>query len=124
MRGEAPLVETTKGGLGSLVESNTINDLPLNGRDIAQLITLQSGVVEYNGGDADLGSGKLLVVSGARPTTNVFMIDGVAMESFSQKTPTGTSGQFLGAERFGSSASNRMRTARNSVAARAEFSTW
>ena len=98
VRGEAPLVETTKGGLGSLVESSTINDLPLNGRDLAQLITLQTGVVEYNGGDTDLGSGKLLVVSGARPTTNVFMIDGVALESFTQKTPTGASGQFLGAE--------------------------
>src|SRR2546422_2657344 len=98
VRGEAPLVETTKGGLGSLVQSNTINDLPLNGRDLAQLITLQTGVVEYSGGDADLGSGKLLVVSGARPTTNVFMIDGVAIESYTQKTPTGASGQFLGAE--------------------------
>lgn len=98
VRGEAPLVETTKGGLGSLVESSTISDLPLNGRDLAQLITLQTGVVEYNGGDTDMGSGKLLVVSGARPTTNVFMIDGVAIESYTQKTPTGASGQFLGAE--------------------------
>src|SRR5262245_11945413 len=96
--GEAPLVETTKGALGSLVDSSTINDLPLNGRDLAQLITLQTGVVEYNAGDSDLGSGKLLVVSGARPTTNVFMIDGVAIESYTQKTPTGASGQFLGAE--------------------------
>src|SRR5262245_40231274 len=96
--GEAPLVETTKGALGSLVDSSTINDLPLNGRDLAQLITLQTGVVEYNGGDSDLGSGKLIVVSGARPTTNVFMIDGVAIESYTQKTPTGASGQFLGAE--------------------------
>src|SRR4030095_9489461 len=96
--GEAPLVETTKGALGSLVDSNTISDLPLNGRDLAQLITLQTGVVQYDGGDSDLGSGKLIVVSGARPTTNVFMIDGVAMESYTQKTPTGTSGQFLGAE--------------------------
>jgi Carboxypeptidase regulatory-like domain/TonB dependent receptor len=96
--GEAPLVETTKGALGSLVDSSTINDLPLNGRDLAQLITLQTGVVQYDGGDSDLGSGKLLVVSGARPTTNVFMIDGVAIESYTQKTPTGASGQFLGAE--------------------------
>jgi hypothetical protein len=96
--GEASLVETIKGSLGSLVESSTINNLPLNGRDLAQLITLQPGVVEYNGGDSDLGSGKLLVVSGARPTTNVFMIDGVALESYTQKTPTGASGQFLGAE--------------------------
>src|SRR5262245_21535933 len=96
--GEAPLVETTKGGLGSLVDSTTINDLPLNGRDLAQLITLQTGVVEYDAGNPAVGSGKLIVVSGARPTTNVFMIDGVAIESYTQNTPTGASGQFLGAE--------------------------
>jgi hypothetical protein len=96
--GEAPLVEVTKGGLGTLVESQTISELPLNGRDLAQLITLQTGAVEYTAGDSDLGAGKLLVIGGSRPTTNVFMIDGVAIESFSQKTPTGTSGQFLGAE--------------------------
>src|SRR5439155_6727008 len=65
--GEAPLVETTKGGLGSLVDSTTINDLPLNGRDLAQLITLQTGVVEYDAGNPAVGSGKLIVVSGARP---------------------------------------------------------
>ena len=89
-------------GLGNyrvtMVDSSTINDLPLNGRDLAQLITLQTGVVQYDAGDTDLGSGKLIVVSGSRPTTNVFMIDGVALESYTQKTPTGTSGQFLGAE--------------------------
>jgi hypothetical protein len=96
--GEAPLVEVTKGGLGTLVESQSIEELPLNGRDLAQLITLQTGAVEYTAADNDLGAGKLLVIGGSRPTTNVFMVDGVAIESFSQKTPTGTSGQFLGAE--------------------------
>ena len=96
--GEAPLVETTRGGLGTLVESQTISELPLNGRDLAQLITLQTGAVEYTAGSQDAGAGKLLVISGARPTTNVFMIDGVAIESYTQKTPTGMSGQFLGAE--------------------------
>ena len=94
--GEAPLVETTKGGLGSLVDSATIEELPLNGRDIAQLITLQTGAVEYTGASSE--GGKLLVVSGGRPTTNVFLIDGVSIESYTQKTPTGTSGNFLGAE--------------------------
>ena len=97
--GEAPLVETTKGGLGSLVESKTVTDLPLNGRDLAQLITLQTGAVEYTAaGAADLGSGKLLVVSGARPTTNVFLFDGISVESFTEKAPTGASGIMLGAE--------------------------
>jgi hypothetical protein len=96
--GEAPLVEVTKGGLGTLVESRAISELPLNGRDIAQLIVLQTGAVEFTAAESDPGTGKLLVVSGARPTTNVFLIDGVAIESYSQKTPTGMSGQFLGAE--------------------------
>ena len=94
--GEAPLVETTRGGLGSLVDSAAIEDLPLNGRDIAQLITLQTGAVEYTGAASE--GGKLLVVSGGRPTTNVFNIDGVSIESYTQKTPTGTSGSFLGQE--------------------------
>ena len=60
--GEAPMVETTKGGLGSLVVSETIDELPLNGRDLAQLITLQTGVVEYEFGQAE--GGKLLVTGG------------------------------------------------------------
>ena len=94
--GEAPMVETTKGGLGSLVQSETIDELPLNGRDLAQLITLQTGVVEYEFGQAE--GGKLLVTGGARPTQNVFFIDGIAIESFNQKTPTGKSGNFLGSE--------------------------
>jgi hypothetical protein len=97
--GEAPLVDTVKGGLGTLVESTQINELPLNGRDLAQLITLQTGTFEYGAGGAqDQGSGKLLVVSGSRPTSNVFLLDGVQLESFHSKTPTGMSGSFLGAE--------------------------
>jgi hypothetical protein len=95
--GEAPLVETTKGGLGTLVESQTISELPLNGRDLAQLITFQTGVVEF-GQETDVEGGKLLVVGGGRPTSNVFLMDGVAIESYNQKTPTGVSGNFLGAE--------------------------
>lgn len=94
---EAPLVDTVGGALGETVDSAKIAELPLNGRDLAQLITLQTGVVNYNAGSAD-GGGKVLVVSGARSTTNVFYMDGIAVESFAQKTPTGVSGNFLGSE--------------------------
>ncbi|MGH9784759.1 MAG: TonB-dependent receptor domain-containing protein, partial [Terriglobia bacterium] len=97
--GEAPLVETTKGSLGGLVEGSTITELPLNGRDLAQLITLQTGALHYTGSRFRGGEGgKQLAVSGNRPTTNVFLVDGVAIESFNQKTPTGDSGQFLGVD--------------------------
>ena len=95
--GEAPMVDTVGGTLGETIDSAKIAELPLNGRDLAQLITLQTGVVNYNAGSAD-GGGKVLVVSGARQTTNVFYMDGIAIESYAQKTPTGVSGNFLGSD--------------------------
>lgn len=94
---EAPLVSTVGGSLGDTIESSEISELPLNGRDLAQLVTLQTGVVNYNEASTD-GQGKLLIVSGARATANVFYIDGIAIESFASKTPTGVSGNFLGSD--------------------------
>ncbi|HWP85722.1 MAG TPA: TonB-dependent receptor [Terriglobia bacterium] len=94
---EAPLVSTVGGTIGDTIESSEISELPLNGRDLAQLVTLQTGVVNYNEASTD-GQGKLLVVSGARATANVFYMDGIAIESFASKTPTGVSGNFLGSE--------------------------
>ena len=38
--GEAPLVQTTESTVSYLVDDRTIRDLPLNGRDISQLILL------------------------------------------------------------------------------------
>src|SRR5262249_44258127 len=42
--GEAPLVETQQSSVSYLVNQATISELPLNGRDITQLIFLQPGV--------------------------------------------------------------------------------
>ena len=39
--GEAPLVETTSGSLGDLVDRRTVLALPLNGRDLTDLLTRQ-----------------------------------------------------------------------------------
>ncbi|MCZ6753058.1 MAG: TonB-dependent receptor [Acidobacteria bacterium] len=96
--GEAPLVDTVKGSMGELIESATITELPLNGRDLAQLVTLQTGAVHYTAGRQEGEGGKLLVVSGARPTANVFLMDGIAIEDFRGKTPSGNSGNFLGVD--------------------------
>lgn len=43
--GEAPLVETTNANIASLVDERTVWDLPLNGRDLIQLTTLNLGVI-------------------------------------------------------------------------------
>jgi hypothetical protein len=43
--GEAPLVETASAVTAGLVDEKKVRDLPLNGRDLAQLALLQEGVV-------------------------------------------------------------------------------
>ncbi len=48
--GEVPDVETTNATLGGAISNQTINDLPLNGRDFTRLIQLRPGVVSYPGG--------------------------------------------------------------------------
>jgi len=68
---EAPLVETTTDTLGGTFTNKAINDLPLNGRDFQNLVTLRPGVQRYPGG------GFLSISSnGNRPEDNNFIIDG------------------------------------------------
>lgn len=96
--GEAALVETTSGALGGLVESKMVQELPLNGRDLSQLITLQTGATNAYHASQDQGAGRAISISGARPTANVFLLDGININAFHDKTPTGPSGNFLGVE--------------------------
>jgi Carboxypeptidase regulatory-like domain len=48
--GEIPLVETTNAELGGTLQNAVINDLPLNGRNFENLLTLRPGVTIYPGG--------------------------------------------------------------------------
>src|SRR6266853_884644 len=45
-----PLVETTNATLGGTLSNETINDLPLNGRNYINLLTLRPGMTVYPGG--------------------------------------------------------------------------
>jgi hypothetical protein len=67
-----PLLENDNGVLSGLVDSKKVTDLPLNGRNFAQLINLQGGVSTNSGGNQ--GSGQS--VNGARGTGNNFLLDG------------------------------------------------
>lgn len=68
---EAPLVETNNDVLGGTFTNKSINDLPLNGRDFQNLVTLRPGVQRYPGG------GFLSISSnGNRPEDNNFIVDG------------------------------------------------
>ena len=69
---DVPLLESDNGVLSGLVDSKKVTDLPLNGRNFAQLITLQAGVSTNLNGNQ--GSGQ--AVNGARGTGNNFLLDG------------------------------------------------
>ncbi|MFY9532293.1 MAG: TonB-dependent receptor [Candidatus Acidiferrales bacterium] len=68
----APLVETTNAELGGSLSNQTINDLPLNGRNYQNLLTLRPGVTIYSG-----GGGWTQSSNGMRPDDNVYMLDGL-----------------------------------------------
>jgi outer membrane receptor protein involved in Fe transport len=68
---EAPLVNATTDTLGGTFTNKAINELPLNGRDFQNLVTLRPGVQRYPGG------GFLSISSnGNRPEDNNFIVDG------------------------------------------------
>ncbi len=66
--------------LGKTVSEREVLDLPLNGRDFAQLGLLQPGVVPLTPGLAEAGGslrdGQAYAVNGQRPESNNFLIDG------------------------------------------------
>ena len=70
--GEPPMVETTNATLGGTLSNQTINDLPLNGRNYINLLTLRPGVTIYPGGGADTRS-----ANGNRSEDIGYLIDGL-----------------------------------------------
>ena len=77
---EAPLVETASTAVGKVTTSREILDLPLNGRNFAQLGVLQAGAAPLTLGLAQAGgtlrSGQAFAINGLRPESNNFLIDG------------------------------------------------
>ncbi len=86
--------------IDALVSERQVRDLPLNGRDITQLILLQKGVVESRGStrDINVGFGKKVSVSGSRPNQNLFIIDGTDANDALNNTPAAATGQVTGVE--------------------------
>jgi hypothetical protein len=70
--GDVPLLDTTSSTLGGTLSNQTINDLPLNGRNYENLLQLRPGVVRYPGGGFSTTS-----TNGLRAEDNAYMIDGL-----------------------------------------------
>jgi outer membrane receptor protein involved in Fe transport len=80
VRADAEMIEPTVTSLGKVVQQRELEDLPLNGRNFAQLGLLQPGVVPLTPGIAEAGgslrNGQAYAVNGQRPESNNFLIDG------------------------------------------------
>jgi hypothetical protein len=97
--GEASLVETTTATVSQLVDERRVAELPLNNRDLTQLVLLQPGVIKIprTGGGTFSGMGATVSVAGARGNQNLYLLDGVSNADHSGN-PQGASGSYIGAE--------------------------
>jgi outer membrane receptor protein involved in Fe transport len=76
--GEPPVVDTTSTQLGAVVNSRDATELPLNQRDVYQLLQLQPGVQSQLGNDLFYGSDKagVVTVNGGRGRANNYSVNG------------------------------------------------
>lgn len=83
VQGEAPLVQSETTTLGHVVESKTISELPLNGRQFLQLTTLVPGTVGgytrdiSRQGGSRASSAINIAVNGSRSEFNNYLLDGI-----------------------------------------------
>src|SRR5690348_13075282 len=80
VQANAELTQTENAKLGEIIDNRKVEDLPLNGRDFAQLARLNPGVATSGGGGGQQGGeGGVSGFSsnGQRSTSNNFLVDGV-----------------------------------------------
>jgi len=76
---EIPILDSTSTTLGGTLSNETINNLPLNGRNYENLLALRPEVVSYPGGGLSTHSS-----NGVRPEENSYLIEGLEnIEPFS-----------------------------------------
>jgi hypothetical protein len=99
---DASLVETTTSAMGHLVNRKQIEQLPLNGRDVLRLATLENGVISASStteAQSNIGPGTTrLVVNGGRLEFNTFLLDGTETADAFGYSPGGLGGGFLGVD--------------------------
>src|ERR1700694_2980929 len=69
---EVPMVDTTSTTLGGTISNEIINDLPLNGSNYQNLVSLRPGTAVYPGGGPWTQT-----TNGIRPEDTSFIVDGI-----------------------------------------------
>ena len=101
-----PSVDLGSATVSGNIDSTTVRELPLNGRDWTTLATLQSGVAtvpvqQPNQGSAPKGNrgyGNQMTISGTRPQQNNYRLDGVSINDYSNGAPGSVVGLNLGVD--------------------------
>src|SRR5438105_8459780 len=93
--------------MGGVVSSETVRDMPVNGRDWTQAATLQAGVssvrtqpdaTNTSSGRGQRGFGAQISVSGGRPQQNNYLLDGITINDYANAAPGSVLGLGLGAD--------------------------
>jgi carboxypeptidase family protein/TonB-dependent receptor-like protein len=101
----APQIDLTSSTLTGQIESQTVLDLPLNGRDWTSLATLHPGVnlietqMDYaTSARGNRGFGAELTISGQRTTNNNYRLDGISVNDYANSGPGNVLGAALGVD--------------------------
>jgi carboxypeptidase family protein len=101
VQASAPQVETTTTQLSNLVDESQMRALPLNGRNVEQLVLLAPGVSIYQSivAGAFYGSAPTYSVSGSRPNGQAQILDGTNIQDyFNRGSGAGVIGTSMGVD--------------------------
>src|ERR1700687_2636417 len=101
-----PDVQTESSTISATVDSTTVRELPLNGRDWTSLAALEPGVrslpnqagTGFSANKGNRGFGNQLSDAGHRPNENSYRVNGVIINDYSNGAPGGASGLNLGVD--------------------------
>jgi len=101
-----PDVQTSSSAISSTVDSRTVRELPLNGRDWTSLATLEPGIVNipnqattsFSANKGNRGFGNQLSDSGHRPNENAYRLNGISINDYTNAAPGGATGLNLGVD--------------------------
>jgi Carboxypeptidase regulatory-like domain/TonB-dependent Receptor Plug Domain len=101
-----PDIQTTSSTVSSTVDSTTMRELPLNGRDWTSLATLEPGVSSipnqvgtgFSANKGNRGFGNQLSNDGHRANENTYRVNGISINDYSNGSPGGASGLNLGVD--------------------------
>ncbi|MBB5059262.1 hypothetical protein HDF16_003985 [Granulicella aggregans] len=82
-------LDTDSAAISQLVSEKQVNQLPLNGRNFLNLLFIGAGAVQTVGEQGQMrgGEGNAISISGARPESNNYTLDGIVNTDTALSTP-------------------------------------